>query len=211
MDLFQMDFFIYILILMLLVGAIMVIYGIISHRGTAIASQSDAAEVPELLSLEKKLDTLETSVYEADEAVHMLGDMSKNVFKEFDSKYQELLFLYNLVDEKQKTLALTDGDEPPSPKQAKAKVSKPKPKPKIAEVVDIARNLDIVIDDSEGEIKPQTQPEAQSQSAGINPKFAHVLELSQNGKSAEEIAKELDMGKGEIMLILNLGGRRHNA
>ena len=223
MDLFQMDFFIYILILMLAVGAFFVIYGGFVKKETA-ARQDEGEDFP---SLAQKLNTLESSVYEADEAVHMLGDMTKNVFKEFDSKYQELLFLYNLVDEKQKTLTLTGTTEAvesqntnPNPiivqdishtgDTPDSNVSAPKRKAvtakKLADVPQIGpvsgrinvSSLDITVDDS-------------TMSSGINPKFAHVLQLSQEGKSVEDIARELDMGKGEIMLILNLGGRRQNA
>jgi len=218
MSLFQMDFFIYILILMLFVGAFFVVYGSITKREVQANSQ-DKGNEPELLSLAQKLDTLESSVYEADEAVNLLGDMSKNVFKEFDSKYQELLFLYNLVDEKQKTLTLTGNPEivirdtdpnpvdvrdmlipsgnAPAPKQKKAaKVTRPAA---AAHVVESGQSLDVVVDDDSGK------------SIGVNPKFAHVLKLSEEGRSVEDIARDLDMGKGEIMLILNLGGRRHNA
>jgi len=198
MDLFQMDFFIYILILMLIVGAFFVFYGAFSRKEAGAAMQQQN-EGNEMLSLAKKLDTLETSVVEADEAVHMLDDMSKNVFKEFDSKYQELLFLYNLVDEKQKTLALT-GDTNASPAQAKntksvtvvvpdvmfpaagpsatkaqpkrktATVTRPVAMPQVvAEVETIASSsLDVTVDDS-----------TNSQNHGINPKFANVLRLSQ--------------------------------
>ena len=232
MDLFQMDFFIYILILMLIVGAIFIIYGCIRQR-EAEASSHDEADGQELLSLEQKLDTLGSTVNEADEAANLLGDMSKNVFKEFDSKYQELLFLYNLVDEKQKTLALADNVNaavvarhstntqaepvvvsdmllpaapvpPPAPAPApKQKTAKSKKRPAaVTQVIEAgeAASLDITVDDS-----------VKSQNLGINPKFAHVLQLSEDGKSVEDIARELDMGKGEIMLILNLGGRRQNA
>ena len=231
MNLFQMDFFVYILILMLIVGAVFIIYGSIRQR-EAKASSLDEGDGQELLSLEQKLDTLGTTVYEADEAANMLGDMSKNVFKEFDSKYQELLFLYNLVDEKHKTLALSDntneaavarhgantktepvvvrdmslpnsglpGRDAPAPKQKTAKAKK-RPAA-VSQVIEAgeATSLDIVVDDS-----------TKSQNPGINPKFAHVLQLSEDGKSVEDIARELNMGKGEIMLILNLGGRRQNA
>jgi len=221
MDLFQMDFFIYILILMMFVGAFFVIYGAFMKKENADAIQQGGEGEPELLSLAQKLDTLETSVYEADEAVHLLGDMSKNVFKEFDSKYQELLFLYNLVDEKQKTLTITgnegQGQDPvvvrdmlydgsvaeadtPVIKRKTASVTRPADVPKIGPASIAKPSLDITVDDS-------TKTEA----PGINPRFAHVLQLSQEGKSVEEIARELDMGKGEIMLILNLGGRRQNA
>jgi len=217
MDLFQMDFFIYILILMMFVGAFFVIYGAFMKKESVDATQQGGQDEPELLSLAQKLDTLETSVYEADEAVHLLGDMSKNVFKEFDSKYQELLFLYNLVDEKQKTLAITGNEDPvivrdmlydgsitetdtPAIKRKTASVTRPADVPKIGPASIVKSSLDITVDDS-----------TQTETPGINPRFAHVLQLSQEGKSVEEIARELDMGKGEIMLILNLGGRRQNA
>ena len=224
MDLFQMDFFIYILILMLVVGAFFVIYGGFVKKEEPTAREDEGEE---LLSLAQKLDTLESSVYEADEAAHMLGDMSKNVFKEFDSKYQELLFLYNLVDEKQKTLTLAgstevaasqsitpnpvvvhdmpytgdiiDGDAP-APKRKQPAAKRPAAKTPAGSgggKINV-KSLDVTVDDS-------------TVSSGINPKFAHVLQLSQEGKSVEDIARELDMGKGEIMLILNLGGRRQNA
>ena len=217
MDLFELDFFTYILILMLIVGAAFVVYGCVSRRETA--ESDDSPEEEELVSLAKKLDTLESSVYEADEAVHMLGDMSKNVFKEFDSKYQELLFLYNLVDEKQKTLALTgsvdteqnaDGSSSellPDPVVVREMLfpgeTAAVPKQKVAAVTHTGKraapkNLDVVVGDN-------------NKRPAINPKFAHVLQLSKDGKSVEDIARDLDMGKGEIMLILNLGGRRQNA
>ena len=217
MDLFQMDFFIYILILMLIVGAGFVIYGIITKKDVANVQLDDGEE---LFSLAQKLETLESSVYEADEAVHMLGDMTKNVFKEFDSKYQELLFLYNLVDEKQKTLALTGSADAGHSNAVQpvivsdaapdtgAVVPRPKSKAKqkaaaVSRPVAVSHvalpTVDIMVDDSS------------SKSPSVNPKFAHVLQLSQEGRSVEEIARELDMGKGEIMLILNLGGRRQNA
>jgi hypothetical protein len=129
-------------------------------------SKSESEQTEGLLN--DKLDVLGSSVSEADEAISELNDMSKNVFKEFENKYQELLFLYNLIDEKEKRL----GNMP----EIKAEV--------IAD-----------------EIK---RPD-------INPKFANVLEMHKGGKSIEEIAKKLDMGKGEIGLILTLGGGRKNA
>jgi len=138
-----------------------------------------------------------------------------------------LLFLYNLVDEKQKNLTLIGNAETmaneqsspdptvvrdmlfpagsaPSPKQKMATVTRPIAS-KSGNVPQITpggglTSIDIKVDDST-RIKP----------SGINPKFANVLQLSKEGKSVEDIARELDMGKGEVTLILNLGGRPKNA
>jgi len=164
-----MDFFVYVLIVMMFVGAGLVIYG--AFFGNKF--QENSQENDEFTSLAQKLGALETSVFEADEAANILDDMTKNVFKEFDNKYQDMLFLYNLIDEKQKKLA-TSGHR-----------------------VDVAVGA---------------QPDGDSivavnnKKVGINPKFSNVLQLSAEGKSIEQIAKQLNMGKGQVALILNLGG-----
>ena len=176
MNLFQMDFFIFVLLLIALVGAGFVVAGGFSKGSDVYAAKKDDFG-PGLSSISQKLDNLESSVSEADEAANMLDGMSKNVFKELDSKYQELLFLYNLIDEKQKNLDKTGGQinfEMPA---------------------DLSKRIDIVIDDSK--------------KIAINPKFANVLELHKAGISIEQIAKQLDMGKGQVELILNLGGPKN--
>ena len=218
MGFFQLDFFIYILILMLFIGVFFIIYGIITRKD---AGDVTSKKMDRSISFPIKVDKLEASMHGTDEAVNALDDVSKNVFKELDGKYQELLFLYNLVDEKQKTLTLTGSnteteqnvDQPSKQRldpaivrdmlfsdEADAGVGL---KQKIAAVTHIStkatpKNLDVVVGDN-------------NRRPAINPKFAHVLQLSKDGKSVEDIARDLNMGKGEIMLILNLGGRRQNA
>ena len=172
MTLFQLDFFIFMLILMLVVGGFCVL---VASSGFSKADKDSTDEF-----IESKLDVLGNSVNEADEAISELNDMSRSVFKEFDSKYQELLFLYNLIDEKQKG-ALNEMAAVP----AVAVV----PAPPLAAEAHIAAPV----------------------VASINPKFTKVLEMHRNGKSVEEIAIEMDMGKGEIGLILTLGGGRSGA
>jgi len=168
MGLFQLDFFLYMLIIMLIIGAVLVVATSLGF-GKSAEDEKDIAE---------KLDVLENSVADADELITELNDKSKNVMKEFENKYQELLFLYNLIDEKQKNIG--DGF-----------VSPIKPK--------TSGGVDIVIDDSS------------KAGSMLNPKFANVLQMSRDGKSVEEIAKHLNMGKGEVGLILTFGGGGKNA
>lgn len=165
MALFQMDFFIFMLLVLLAVGGACVVFA-----GLAFGST--------------KKEQAEADVVEADEALSDLNDMSKSVFKEFDSKYQELLFLYNLIDEKQKKVG--------GQVQAQAASAPQIPATQAHTLEKYAESkLDIVIDDSK--------------KMALNPKFANVLEMHRNGKTVEEIAKQLDIGKGEISLILTLG------
>ena len=165
MSLFQMDFFIFMLVLVLVAGGICIIFASVAF------SKSNAEAADEYL--ENKLEVLGSSVNEADEAISELNDMSKNMMKELDNKYQELLYLYNLIDEKQKgfvpAAASSTSSSSPAPVAAKKAM------------------------------------------ASINPKFARVLEMFETGKSIEDIAIEMDMGKGEVGLILNLGGGRKDA
>ena len=51
------------------------------------------------------LKNVEDSIKEADEAAEELNKLAGSVLEELDKKYQEVLFLYNLIDEKKKELA----------------------------------------------------------------------------------------------------------
>ena len=163
MTLFQMDFFVFMLLVLLAIGGACVIFASLAFGSS-------------------KKDKAEADILEADEALSDLNDMSRSVFKEFDSKYQELLFLYNLIDEKQKKI-----DERPQQAMPQMTATQAQTLEKYAESKLEAAN--------------------DSKKTALNPKFANVLEMHRNGKSVEEIAKELDIGKGEISLILTLGGK----
>ena len=171
-----MDFFVYVLIVMMVIGACLVVYGAFFGN----KKEGSAEEVDELVTLAQKLNSLESTVFEADEAANILDDMTKSVFKEFDSKYQEMLFLYNLIDEKQKKL------------------------------VGAGQKVDVVAGISSKPLEKGTIA-LQNQKITINPKYANVLELNDKGKSIEEIARQLNMGKGQVALILNLGGAKNDA
>lgn len=164
-----MDFFTYMLTVTMVVGAGFVFYGAFAKDKQAVSDN------PGVFSLEEKLSSLETTVTEADEAANALDDMTKNVFKEFDDKYQALLFLYNLIDDKQRSL---EKAETPS-------VSSPVASPRSATQADALHT---------------------AKKLGLNPKYDVVFELHSAGKSLDAIAKELNMGKGQVSLILNLGG-----
>ncbi|MCL2854253.1 MAG: DUF6115 domain-containing protein [Defluviitaleaceae bacterium] len=165
MTLFQMDFFIFMLILLLVAGGLCVVAaGIKLSRNKTV-----------------NLDMFDGSG-SADEAISELSDMSKNVFKEFDNKYQELLFLYSLIDEKQKKM---DEGTPKIHKIGQARG-----------LEEYAKRVDMVIDDSK--------------KISINPKFANIVQMHKDGQSVEEIARKLDMGKGEVGLILTLGGGQNS-
>ncbi len=133
--------------------------------------------------LETKNDELETNAIEAidrsitemDKTMDEFNNMAQDVFKQLDEKYQELLFLYSLIEEKRAEIAdiyaQTGG----------VKQSTPPPKPQVIE-----------------NKPPQF----------TNPKHQEINTLVQRGYSVADIAKTLNIGQGEVKLILELGKAR---
>ena len=74
------------------------------------------------IQIAENLKTLNASVEEADNAAEELHKLTGSVMQELDNKYQELLFLYNLIDEKKKELYVhyRDTGAKPEPKQKKS-------------------------------------------------------------------------------------------
>jgi len=207
MDLPQVDFFIYILILMMFIGVFFIIYGIVTRKDNGDGDKA-SKKMDRPLSFPIRVDELEASLLEKGETASKPDDTPKNTKKEPDDKYQELLSLYNLMDEKQKAL----------PDDAADKKQGPVP------IMDKLVIQQMLFDD--GNFKEQKKPpaslaprknravmatDASAGSPSVNPKFVRVLELSKSGKTIDDIAKALEMGKGEVTLILNIAGRRRNA
>lgn len=168
-----MDFFQYMLIICFIVGCLFIIYSIINFHGSA---ENDAFDLEETLLIGHKLNEFDSSLNNADIAIDELNDMSQTVFKQFDEKYQELLFLYNLVDEKKKELESLSDPSAINPIKAE--------------------KIDITVDD-------ETRPEISIKH------YAEISKLRNEGMDVSEIAKTLNIGKGEVSLILELGrGRR---
>lgn len=168
-----MDFFQFMLIICFIVGCAFIIYSIINFHG---ADDNSPFDLEESLLIGHKLNEFDSSINNADIALNELNDMSQIVFKQFDEKYQELLFLYNLVDEKKQEL---DGMSP-------APVAKP-----------ITKKMDITISD-------ETRP------GFSNQRYKEISKLKNDGMNVSEIAKTLNIGKGEVSLILELGRGRRN-
>jgi len=178
-----MDFFQLLMIIALAIGGILVLFSVFNFRGKQDDAPADyAIAVEERLA--QNLTAYQSSVSEAGEAISELNQVSNTVFKEFDSKYQELLFLYNLIEEKKQEL----GDIKSAPAGVGA----------VSDVPKAAIKPDYIVDD--------LAKRAANPKSPINPKYAHVLELAGQGMDADKIAQQLNMGKGEVMLILNLGG-----
>ncbi|MCL2415176.1 MAG: hypothetical protein FWD01_00010 [Defluviitaleaceae bacterium] len=226
-----MDFFQWILIIFLICGVALVVYSLRNFYGTKTESDHSegVADVEIDSQLAEKLSTYKNYVTEADEAINELNDVSRSVFREFDNKYQELLFLYNLVEEKKQELATPlsllvststeeKDQEPVTPLPVSSSVEEkdqelvtPLPLPvsssdekeQVTTATEIPQTDYIINDDTKASTPVSTTV--------VSRRFAPVLELRKKGMSIDEIAQTLDMGKGEVMLIINLGGDDRNA
>ncbi len=161
-----MDLVVFIIILMASLGITLIVYALNSKKKTH-------EEAPSSFNLENTVKTIDNSLTEADKAAEELSDLSKNIFQEFEGKYQELLFLYNLIDEKKKEI-MSSGEKTEHEAYESA--------------------VDLVVSDSTPRMKFK------------NPKLKEIMELKKSGMSDENIAKSLNMGSGEVKLIMGLHG-----
>lgn len=133
---------------------------------------------------ENTLSLVNEAIEEVDNAIEHLNKLSLDVFKEFDEKYQELLFLYQLLEEK---------------KSGVGKSYDVLPSDLAYEVGEAGVVLKAPEMPEEQEFKP-------SQTVYYNnPRLAEIQSLRNSGFSISEISKKLRMGQGEVKLIIELG------
>ena len=94
-----MDGFQILLIAAVLAGVALVILSFFIQSGP-----KNDRDVNSFDGVDRVLKAVDDSVTEADNAAEELHKLAGSVTKELDNKYQELLFLYNLIDEKKKEL-----------------------------------------------------------------------------------------------------------
>ncbi|MBE6011923.1 MAG: hypothetical protein E7234_05145 [Lachnospiraceae bacterium] len=125
---------------------------------------------------EKSTDTESLSRYmeEADEAAEDLHKLSQGVIEEINGKYQELIYLYNLIEEKEKKLTIPEFDAYAGDDYKKIPTKSKEASP------------------------PKTY-------FTHNPRYEEIYSLKKSGLSTGDIAKKLNMGQGEVALILELG------
>lgn len=159
-----MGIFQIILIIVVFIGMGLILFSFFSY-------ESNQPNATSYIEVDNTIKALDASISEADSAAEELDKMAKSVFEEFDGKYQELLFLYTLIEEK---------------KQETSQGYRKKP-------IEPTSKTDILVDEG---FRIQ------------NPKYNQINEMQQQGQTVAEIAKHLNMGQGEVKLILELGKAR---
>lgn len=151
------------ILISVIVGIGLIVFSVINFNPINQDKKVETADTD--LTIKK----LEVTINDADNAIEELSKMSKNIFDEINSKYQELLYLYSLIDEKHKEINFyyekTD--------------------------VNVLSNKDFI-----------------SVLNSNNPKHKQIRDLNIMGMSVSEIAKHLNLGQGEVKLVLELGKGR---
>ncbi len=154
-----------ILILLVIIGVILIVFACVSGKKSDGDNNNDYFEVNASVQLVKQ------AIDDADSAIEQLNKISASVFDEFEEKYQELLFLYQMIDD------------------MKEKREK----------------FDFNTESQKSGGFDKNQPFSNSFK---NPNLEKIKNMQAQGLSISEISKALNMGQGEIKLILELGKAR---
>ncbi|MCL2386294.1 MAG: hypothetical protein FWC89_01975 [Defluviitaleaceae bacterium] len=175
----------------------------------------------------KTIEDLDTALDSALSEINKLGAL---IQAEVDEKYKSILFLYNLVEDKQKEIAESADSAVISEMLAQyvekhgaqlkliteasvAQISSVAASQKAAVAVaasssnNVSNLPDIEGDNSNTAVAVATPHEFKKRPKFSNPKHKQIWEMRQKGQEVPEIAKELGIGQGEVKLILDMVDR----
>ena len=150
-----------------------------------------------------------------DASIAEINKMGASVLKEIDEKYQAMLFMYNLMEDKQKELTneVWKNSEGHSEALDGDVVSE-----MVAQYIEAhSAKLRLIRDESDAE--PPEDDELSDEVEDVaplifsqrpkfaNPRHKQIWEIHEQGQNVPDIAKELGIGQGEVKLILELAAR----
>lgn len=154
-----------------------------------------------LENTEAKLDKI------ANQKIMAVGNYSEDVLKNIEENHNEVMFLYNMLNDKETTLKNTVRDI------EAVKVSVRKMADNVENDVQGWEN-EIKLSQEEETVPAEDKEEQPSQETVLEMEDAEeedqrsnkekILELYRQGKSNIEIAKQLNLGVGEVNLVLGL-------
>lgn len=155
--------------------------------------------------VDEKLLKLEGSISDAEKMVNELNNLSDYVGESVESKVMKVLTIARETDElikdhRLKVVELLEGEKK-ARNVAKNKINKYSTK-------DVyLRTKGIVLDETIRK-KEEMITDRYKNIILMDSREDQVIELSNNGKSVTEIARQLNIGKGEIELILDLKSKK---
>lgn len=168
--------------------------------------EKDAARAKE--DTERITKTIEELDAALDEALNEINRLGALVNKEIEEKHKAMLFLYNLVEDKQKEIEESADSEVISEMMQKyIETHGEKLKLMSVPMVAAAAGGAAVSADTAAVLAnapEETPAEPVKPPTFANAKHKQIWEMSQGGQKPADIAKELGIGQGEVSLILNI-------
>ena len=151
--------------------------------------------------MEVRIDKITT------EKIMAMGDYSNDIQEKISQNHDEVMFLYNMLNDKEEVLKNTIRDI----EAVKASVKK------MAIVNDVAKDVTKKETEATKEVEKPEEQKAEVKTTektgsirkrGISNNNQMILDLYAKGKSNIEIAKELGLGIGEVRLVIDLFNSR---
>ncbi|MDR1532715.1 MAG: hypothetical protein LBS62_11150 [Clostridiales bacterium] len=179
------------LLVAIVVGSVLVAAALVfaARSGRAGGSKDDSELKNDGLDPEGAIKAVEASIAEADKVSEDFQKQAASIFKEMDEKYQELLFLYSLIDEKKTDAAKMLDDAVSTARKA------------------AARSRRTAQERDQNAERRQGSEDGETLAVQKHPRYKEIMQLIDSGLSISEAAKKLDMGQGEVKLIVELDRR----
>lgn len=153
--------------------------------------------------MEIKLDKLTT------EKIMAMGDYSDDIQEKITQNHDEVMFLYNMLNDKEEVLKNTIRDI----EALKSSVKKMAVVGEVAKDVAVREEIndkadkvsDVAVTAS---LEPETQKKKSVRKREMSNNNQMILKLYSQGKTNIEIAKELGLGIGEVRLVIDLFNSR---
>lgn len=172
-----------------------------------IKKQDVNIDLTETDLLSTKQDSLIKTINDADDAIEQFNGISKHVFEKQEEKYQELLYLYQIIDEKKqellefsKSINLVKKDDIHSDSIINDTV---------IDNIEEKSNMDKTDEIDEiskiDKIDEKTKVEhIKSNIVKSNTKYDEIIKLYNSNMTVTQIARQLNIGQGEVNLVLEL-------
>ncbi len=157
------------LVIVLIIGIIIVLYSYFDLK-------KETKIEPIKKNDDEMFDILNLTIDEANKSNEDLNKLASDIFSELDSKYEELMVVYKLIEEKVEDVNIKE----------KVEINKITNTNKI----DPSDIKDDIVSNLQNTIK-------------TNRKKDEVLELYKQGFDYDDIAKKLNLGKREVRLIID--------
>lgn len=155
-------------------------------------------------------DTLSKISNEKIIAVHEFSDQ---ILEKINRNHEEVIFLYNMLNDKEKELKSSIKELEPSKKKIQEVTDAPGNKSERSDVMEspVTKKMNVTtqvdnmekISNSTNEFSDKNMDNTPKRNPEVNSN-AQILSLYSKGKSIVDISKELDLGQGEVKLVIDL-------